>query len=217
MVRAIHFQVGEPEPKWIWLPAEVCNGRSEEKLKPYLGVAPKAVLKLDATITEFRTYVPLERAVHSIVVLYNSAHDSYGYRKNKDAVTTMDGGTRFPRPSTIIAYGIANPLGVDDSSSIHRDLEMIDVTSVSEVMIRHFHDLPASYAAEEQEGRFVSGVTIRCNGGAKEHDGQTILAARVPPQLFTSDFATMCQRWEIVSTTARVSLDSCSYRASLVY
>ncbi|KAK5138598.1 hypothetical protein LTR08_000186 [Meristemomyces frigidus] len=45
MVRALYFPVDEEQPKWVWMPAELCNDKSEQDLKEYLGYAAGDKLK----------------------------------------------------------------------------------------------------------------------------------------------------------------------------
>ncbi|KAK4541840.1 hypothetical protein LTR36_007372 [Oleoguttula mirabilis] len=169
-----NFPVDEEKPKWVWIPASLCNEESEEEIKAYLSMNQGDELKLNKSLKVVVDSVARKRFKHRVDVLMNHAFNFDGSPINKSVVYFTSGRIGFSFSAPIVAYAVRD--------SWHReDMDMEDATALCHFMISYANERPEFMAGSKRMGRKVEGVKIRCDGEIKRSGGERFVAVKVPP------------------------------------
>ena len=130
MVRAIYFPIGEDDPRWVWVPSQLCNRKSSTELKLYSGKQKEEKLALDGVLEVYRDGVARKYLGRRIDILYqhNKAFDKT-CKVNRSIInfTSARIGLDFDWVAPMLAYA-----GGSTYSNYGRtSMEIEDVTALS--------------------------------------------------------------------------------------
>ncbi|KAK5118688.1 hypothetical protein LTR85_007894 [Meristemomyces frigidus] len=174
MVRAVYFPVDEEKPRWVWIPASLCNDENEGKLKPYLAKAAGDKLKLNKAFGVVVDCVARKNFKNRVDVLINHVYNFDGSSINQSILRFTSWRLGFPWSAPVLVYAARGRWN-------REDMDMEDVTALTHFMIDYDNEKPEYLAGKRRKGRKVEGVKIRCDRETKRNGGKKFVAVKVPP------------------------------------